>query len=29
MGAYRIQTAADKANEEGLLTDEECSQFKD
>ena len=29
METYRIKTAADKANEEGLLTDEECSQFKD
>jgi predicted transcriptional regulator of viral defense system len=25
----RIQTAVERANEEGLLTDEECSQFKD
>ncbi len=28
MEADRIRVAADKANEEGLLTDEECAQFK-
>ena len=28
MEADRIRFAADKANEEGLLTDEECSQFQ-
>ena len=27
--APRIHSAAEKANAEGLLTDEECSQFKD